>query len=168
MLWHWRRYHSGCWQEVDQLCCISNGWFLWQIEGFVHRITFSICPSTGKSHRISSIADEEGKVHEQSHCLIKSNILCLFLCHHIVKIKQMPADIVVEYGKYYQKKERSHFLLIVSQKLRHFYITISNGGALNLSWLSRSRQSRIPILIWVKSWACLIPVKRVRNTHLAM
>jgi hypothetical protein len=47
---------------------------------------------------------EECKARERSRCIIENEILCLSFRCRINKIKQMSADVVTGYRKYYEKK----------------------------------------------------------------
>jgi hypothetical protein len=71
------------------------------------------------------LQQEVNKCHEKSHHIIASNILCVRLCHHIAKIKQMSTNIVEGYGKFYKQrygKPLPQDVINKIQLLYHHYI----------------------------------------------
>jgi hypothetical protein len=81
-----------------------------------------------------AVRREESKSHDRTHHQIESNILCLCLRHRILKIKQMPAEVVCRYCKYYEEKNHKPLPIDVVAKIEKcFYNCIVRCAELLLT-----------------------------------
>jgi hypothetical protein len=97
-------------------------------------------------HPILPRQQEECKARECSRHIIENKILCLSLRHRINKIKQISADVVTGYCKYYKKKYKKPLPTNVVVKIDPLFYNRQVRRCAELSLTSRRRRSGFPIL----------------------